>query len=173
MLMKESYAVWRETMAVKPMYTENGELWSVVHELYKKLIVKMSPREIMNRSCIHAGASYQGMIEAAKLILPGKKMLPVCLSPGFRICMVPTLSPDSEECIWVSYHHVKKIFEKNNRTMIECRNKEEIEIQGSVESYLTKAGYAQQLVLTYLDRQEEMWDLTAHLAETYEGYEVY
>lgn len=173
MLMKESYGVWRETMVLKPMYTENGELWSVVHELYRKLIVKMSPREIINLSCVHAGASYQGMVDAAKLILPGKKMLPVCLSPGYRICMLPTLSPDSEECLWVSYHHVKRAFEKNNRTFIECRNREEIEIHGSIESFLAKSGHAQQLVLTYLDRQEEMWELSSCIAESYEGYEVY
>ncbi|KEZ48785.1 competence protein ComK [Metabacillus indicus] len=173
MLAEESYTVWRETMVLKPIYSERGERWTIVHELYKKRMIKMSPKAIMERSCVHAGASYQGMVDAAKLILPGKKMLPICLSPGYRICMLPTLSPDHEDCMWISYRYAKKPFLKGSKTMVEFQNREQIEIHGSVESFQLKSGHAQQLVLNYLDRQEEMWELPVYVAESYEGYDVY
>jgi competence transcription factor ComK len=173
MLIEKSYLIWRETIILKPMYTERGELWTIVHELYRKLIVQQSPFKIMNDSCDSTGASYQGIIDAAKLILPGRKMLPVCLSAGYRICILPTLSPVHEDCMWISYFHVKRAFEKNLKTFIECRNRELIEINGSVESFLTKSGHAQQLVLSYLDRQEEMWELSTYVAESYEGFKAY
>ncbi|MFY0760241.1 competence protein ComK [Metabacillus dongyingensis] len=56
----DNYIANRFTMAILPE-VHKGRLYSRVIEVEKELFVKLSPQDIVNRSCSYFGSSYEGL----------------------------------------------------------------------------------------------------------------
>jgi competence protein ComK len=66
----------------------------------------LSRSEIIKKSCIYFGASYEGRKEATKRLIGITHKVPIAISSHNFIHFFPTTSPNSPECIWISYEHV-------------------------------------------------------------------
>ena len=97
------YEISKGTLAVVP----NGNESSVVYEDNDRYIIKQSPYEIMEASCLYFGSSYNGRKEGAKNILGAEYKVPIVIDDSDNIIVFPTTSPLSQECVWLSLKHVK------------------------------------------------------------------
>ncbi len=133
------YEINKGTLAVVP--NEVGE--SLVYEDNDRYIVKQSPYEIMESSCLYFGSSYSGRKEGAKNILGAEYKVPIVVDDYANIIVFPTTSPLSEDCVWISLSHVKK-YEKvdNYNTKITFNNDKEIVVPCSfrtIENQISRA----------------------------------
>jgi len=103
------YEIKETTQALEPTYNERGELCTIVHETNATYTVAASPLRIVEHSCIYYGCAYEGRLEAAKLILGLKQMVPICVSNALRLYIMPTCSPDSDKCFWLAIRHIHHI----------------------------------------------------------------
>lgn len=107
--MKRYYEIVEDTQALEPFYNEYGQLCTIVHETNATYIVEKSPLKIVEHSCTYYGCGYEGRLEAAKLILGLKQMVPICVCTSLRLYMIPTCSPESDKCFWLALRHIHGI----------------------------------------------------------------
>ncbi|WP_240371349.1 competence protein ComK [Anoxybacteroides rupiense] len=107
--MKRHYEIVEDTQALEPFYNEYGQLCTIVHETNATYIVEKSPLKIVEHSCTYYGCGYEGRLEAAKLILGLKQMVPICVCTSLRLYMIPTCSPESDKCFWLALRHIHGI----------------------------------------------------------------
>jgi competence protein ComK len=110
------YQLKKETQALEPKYDQYGNLCTVVYELFDTYMVNKSPRQIIEDSCIFYGCEYGGRLEAAKKILGIKQMVPICVSVSLGLYVMPTCSPESDKCYWLSLDHLEKIEEYQTKS---------------------------------------------------------
>lgn len=106
---KGHYEIREDTQALEPMYNERGQLCTIVHETNATYTIEKSPRQIVEHSCIYYGCAYEGRLEAAKLILGLKQMVPISVCTSLRLYMIPTCSPESDKCFWLTLRHIHYI----------------------------------------------------------------
>jgi competence protein ComK len=107
--MKKKYEINEDTQALEPMYNERGQLCTIVHTKHGMETVEASPLRIVQHSCSYYGCGYEGRLEAAKLILGLKQMVPICVCDALRLYMIPTCSPESDKCFWLALRYIHSI----------------------------------------------------------------
>lgn len=80
------------------------------------------PEHILKHNCMLNGASLDGRKDYSKETLKSPVKLPIPVIPKMGIYMVPTSSPKSLDCIWISYYHVEKYEERDDKTYIYFRD---------------------------------------------------
>jgi competence protein ComK len=106
---KGSYEIGEDTQALEPMYNERGQLCTIVHETNATYTIEKPPLQIVEHSCLYYGCGYEGLLEAAKLILGLKQMVPICVCYPLRLYIMPTCSPESDKCFWLALRHIHQI----------------------------------------------------------------
>jgi competence protein ComK len=99
------YEVSKGTLAIVP----NEKNTSLVLEDEERYIVNNNPFEIMEESCKYFGSTYQARKQAAKEILGAEYKVPILVDELNNIIALPTTSPLSVDCIWLSLTRIKKI----------------------------------------------------------------
>ncbi len=132
------YEVSKGTLAIVP---DQGK--SVVYEDEERYLVKQTPYEIMEASCLYFGSSYNGRREGAKEILGAEYKVPIVIDDSSNIIVFPTTSPLSQDCVWLSLSHIKdyKKIDANN-TKIIFNNGKEIVVPSSyrtIENQISRA----------------------------------
>jgi competence protein ComK len=110
---KEEYLINSDTMVLLPHYNEDGHLYSLVMELKREFIVYQKPKEIIDRSCLYYGSSYQGRVDGATHLTKYNRMVPIMICNRSGIFFFPTQSPKSEACIWFAHEHITQIVSIN------------------------------------------------------------
>ncbi|WP_019242517.1 MULTISPECIES: competence protein ComK [Bacillus] len=114
----ESYCLSKDTISIIPYTDNHGNLYSMVIEGQKKLLVKMSPLKILEYTLLIFGGDLRGAINSTKFHLGRKNMVPVKISDEIGYWF-PTSSMKSRECVWFAEHHVEKVNKvSQNQTMI-------------------------------------------------------
>lgn len=86
-----------------------------------------TPMQIMEVSCIHGGASYDGRRQAVIYFTRFTQRVPIPVKPQEHIYAFPTLSPSNYQCIWIIVHHVKDVYPlENDKTLIVFGNYAEL-----------------------------------------------
>lgn len=111
-----NYEISKGTLAVVP----NDSNGSLIYEDNYRYIVKQTPYEVMESSCLYFGSSYQGRKEGAKNILGAEYKVPIIIDDSDNIIVFPTTSPLSQDCVWISLSHVKSYerVDSNNTKII-------------------------------------------------------
>ena len=115
MMTEVSYQIKKETQALVPKYDEFGNLCTVVYELYGTYTVNQSPRRLLEENCSFYGCAYEGCLKAAKAILGLKQMVPICINQALQLYVMPTCSPDSDQCCWLALDHIREIEEYGHK----------------------------------------------------------
>jgi len=114
--MKFTYTITRETKAIIPLDMVYSR--SRIFEGRKKPLSIYTPLQIIDHNCIIHGADWKGRQSAVKDILNSNSKLPVPVSPGEGIFMMPTAAIKSSQCIWIAYHHVKNYEQIGDQTYV-------------------------------------------------------
>ncbi|MGM0876410.1 MAG: competence protein ComK [Bacillota bacterium] len=155
MIILNEYLIVRETQLMYAVYDEYGNENTVVLEQYKKIKVLKPVKDILKDNCEYHGCTLEGKLDAAKGVLKGKRMLPLCLSITFRICLFPTHSADKSECMWISVNHIRQIIPYKGESFVILENYEEVQVPVSYDALTMKKAFASDLLYTYISNQEK------------------
>ncbi len=106
MLIVEHLHITRYTMALFPLFYDE-HIWTKVLEEDGEIIVKKSPIEMMEQSCLYYGASLKGRREGTKHMIGISHKAPIAVEPANEIFFFPTISPNDPQCIWLSHLHIR------------------------------------------------------------------
>ncbi|AZB44602.1 hypothetical protein CEF21_21215 [Bacillus sp. FJAT-42376] len=153
--MKEvnGYIIVKKTMGLESKWDEYGHVYTIIHEEHGKLIIRKSATRIIEENCIFYGSSYKGRLKASGEILAGQKLLPVCICEFNDIYMFPTMSPKSDEVIWLSIDHVKDVRAYKSKSAVVFSNGEQLFVPLLKEYITSKLGKTSQLAMTFQQRR--------------------
>ncbi|WHT47969.1 competence protein ComK [Sporosarcina thermotolerans] len=73
------------------------------------MIVPKKPLHIVSRSCAEYGSDYETTLKASKVLFGNNRQKsPILLanSYGLPYIFLPTLSPQSDQNVWIAYHAI-------------------------------------------------------------------
>lgn len=125
--MNTNYEISLGTLAIVP----NEEFSSLVFEDNNRYVVQQTPFEILKDSCQYFGSTYEGRRNSSKLILGGDYKVPILIESSHNLILIPTASPYSSDCSWISLIHIKElsridkfntlvIFDNDCKVIINC-----------------------------------------------------
>ena len=100
------YFIRKGTMALLPVFLEDGKIGTKVLEEGRELVVHCKPTYIVTASCIYYGASYKGRRDATKELIQVNRKPPIAVNPYHEVYFFPSLSPTQEFCGWFSNAHI-------------------------------------------------------------------
>lgn len=138
------------TLAVIPYRTRGGKLYSKILEKNAEFIVKLSPTELMEKSCNYFGSSLEGKQEGTKKILKYSHKLPICLEALSNMYFFPSTSPSNENCHWLAHSHIRELRPTDNfKTEVVFFNGKSIIVDvshGSLENQLHRTAQYKHLL---------------------------
>jgi competence transcription factor ComK len=156
MLIEPNYLITKETALMYAVYDESGYENCMVHEQYRKLTILKPVKEVLKDNCKYHGCTLEGKLDAAKEVLKGKRMLPLCLSITFRICLFPTHSADKSENMWISVNHIRDILPYKGESIMILENYEKVQVPVSYDALTMKKAFAADLLYTYMNNQDKL-----------------
>ncbi|NMD70893.1 transcriptional regulator [Bacillus sp. DNRA2] len=134
----EEYEINRFTMLIRPV-KRGKKVYSEVFELQDEFIAPDRPTVIVDKSCKYFGSSFQGRVTGTKQVTRYNKKVPITIDPTYKILFMPTSSPTSHDCTWISLEHVidhKR--EESDSTRVLFRNHSTHIIPMSHSSFITQ-----------------------------------
>ncbi|MGD6816660.1 competence protein ComK [Metabacillus sp. 84] len=150
----DEYYIKRKTMALESKWDEHGNVFTLIHEYDGKLEYKKAATAIIEDNCVFYGSSYEGRLRASGEILLRQKLLPVCVCEFNDIYMFPSMSPKSDQVIWLAVDHVKDVRSYKNKSVVVFSNGETLFIPLLKEYITSKVGKTAQLALAYQQRRK-------------------
>ena len=92
------YEITYDTQAILPINNDKSKIIEEKDEYY----INSKPLYILEHSCEYFGSSYEGRKEGTKKLLGITHKAPVIVEETRKIIFFPTISPDSDECIWIN-----------------------------------------------------------------------
>jgi competence protein ComK len=68
----------------------------------------MSPEQLINKTLLRLGSSFDGALKSSKEMLDSIRMHPIKINSSLGIWLFPTKAYKHAECVWFSLLHVKK-----------------------------------------------------------------
>ncbi len=113
----------------------------LIIEKNRRVIIECNCLKFLKKSCKFYGHSYnlqrQFIIENFNYYIK----TPIVLSKSNMIIFFPTTSPNSKECIWISYNNIDRYIKENEYTKIYFKGGKVLKISASyttIDSQITK-----------------------------------
>lgn len=155
-IINDEYLILKETQLMYAVYDEYGNENTIIYEQYQKLKVLKPIKQVLKDNCEFHGCTLEGKFGAAKVVLKGRRMLPLCLSTTFRICLFPTHSAEKSECMWISVNHIREIIPFKDKSIVVLENYEKIVVPVSYDVLTMKKAFASDLLYTYINNQDKL-----------------
>lgn len=114
---------------------------------------------LLKNACKHYGSSLEVATRHARHVLSNRHKVPVlfAVDHGFPLIMIPTMSANSDENIWIALHAIKNFRPgKSGSTIIQLENDTEITVNASEATMFRQFSLAQILRLHYLMRYKHL-----------------
>ncbi len=110
-----SYIICNQTIALIPI--ENG--FTKIVKINDELYCTKSTIDIINESYFH-GNDFSEYRKTAILEIPSfSQRAPIPIKPHENLYIIPSHNPFNRECVWISFHHIKKVYSiRSNYTLI-------------------------------------------------------
>jgi len=99
------YEINPSTLCIYPIDKKR----SYVYELDNQFEVNMSCFDIINKSCLFFGSTYNGRRQGSCSLLNTSHKVPILIEESNDIIFFPTASVDNMNCIWISYNNLESI----------------------------------------------------------------
>jgi len=97
-----------DTLMLLPI-EEGNKIFTRVIERNRTLTVLQKPIHIVTGSCSFYGSSYKNVMNTSRLLFGDNKQKAPLLTAnafGIPLIFIPTLSPLSDQNVWISYHAI-------------------------------------------------------------------
>ena len=134
----ESYEINSDTLAIIP----KSENESIVYESDNKYIVKESVDKIMEDSCKYFGSSLVGRQKGTESLIGVSYKAPIIVEETKNIIFFPTCSPRIKSCNWISLNNLERYYSKNQKIVLEFKNKQKIMLNlsfGVIDNQILRA----------------------------------
>jgi len=101
----KEYEVNSSTMFLTPV-DYGSKIFTRIIEVEDEFLTPLKPIEVIKRSCDYYGVDYESRKKGTKLLIGYNRKIPIVIEPTNRIFFFPTTSPNSPECIWISFEHL-------------------------------------------------------------------
>jgi competence protein ComK len=151
----EEYEINPHTMIILPL-TYGSKIYSQIWELDDEFVSPFKPLDIMKKSCLFFGSSYEGRKEATKQLIGITHKAPITVDSTNSIYFFPTTSPSSSQCIWISQEHIHLHRRADAQTQVIFKNKKSLSIPVSYNSFNNQVLRSALLKTTLSRRIENM-----------------
>ena len=113
-----------------------------VFEKSKTFLVDKDTSRIMEDSCEYFGSSLSGRQKGTKKLIGVSYKAPIIVEESRNIIFFPTNSPRSKSCNWISLNNLERYYTKNNKIVIEFKNKQKIMLDmsfGIIDNQILRA----------------------------------
>ena len=90
-------------------------------ETGRNFIINKPINQILNESCEYYGSTLEGRIKGSKTVLGLCYKLPIIVESSNEIIFFPTLSPQNENCSWISIKNIKDYNAIDNNVIIKFK----------------------------------------------------
>ena len=113
-----------------------------VFEKSKTFLVDKDTSRIMEDSCEYFGSSLSGRQKGTEKLIGVSYKAPIIVEESRNIIFFPTNSPRSKSCNWISLNNLERYYTKNNKIVIEFKNKQKIMLDmsfGIIDNQILRA----------------------------------
>ncbi|MCM3569338.1 competence protein ComK [Neobacillus mesonae] len=146
MLIHKSYSIENTMIMLMKEYDQNGKRCSRVVEGRTAFLVDLSPIQLLDANLRAIGYDLKGAVNGSKFILGQTMMCPIIVNPYLKICLFPTKSPKSEDCIWFNPDHIVKPTAIGSKTQVELSNGYCLTVNLRLPSFKAKMHTAEKLM---------------------------
>ena len=152
-----SYIVSFDTFLLQPVIKGN-KISTRVIERNGELNVPRKPIHIVRKSCDYYGGSLQNSTNTAKLALGKRHKTPIIVAHDFGVpyIFLPTMSPTSEQNIWVSYSAIDNIEPDDMGCIIYLENDRSFKFNVSATTMYRQYAVATLLEKNFLKKQRQL-----------------
>ncbi|WP_156854612.1 competence protein ComK [Oceanobacillus sp. AG] len=97
------------TMAIIASRDKEGRLISYILDESAEYVSDKSPSKLIDEACMFFGSSLKGRQEGSRVISGFTHKVPVSIDPASGMYFLPTYSPTSPKCSWLSHSHVDDV----------------------------------------------------------------
>ena len=126
----DNYIINTDTIAIIGI----DRVSSKIIERDREFIINLSSIEIIENSCLYYGSSLQGRIDAASKIIFNSYKVPILINNKDNLVFFPTISPSSNQCIWISINEIYELNNNNSLVTIIFKNGSKIDTNLSLYS---------------------------------------
>ncbi|GKV57365.1 hypothetical protein NCCP2222_33120 [Sporosarcina sp. NCCP-2222] len=135
-----------ETIMFVPEWKDDGSLRTIVVRTEGKMLVDMSPTDLMDAVLRYYGSSLKGAKDGTRTILGDISMQPVVVSEKLGLYSFPSISPANPECIWFLHHQIYSYTAiDKKKIVVEMMNGTKITVETSHRSFDWKVKQASHL----------------------------
>lgn len=145
--MRNNYRITPDTMAIFPLYDVMYQ--SSILEYDQTITSEEKPIDIIKENCLHYGSSYHGRKVAVQHHLEFRQKIPVPIQPTKNIYTFPTQAATSFNCIWLFFHAIKHIENREQLSTITFINGQTVNIETSyytIQKQYNRAGMVKVLM---------------------------
>jgi len=130
------------------------KLCTVVREEDNEFIVLQKPTEVIEQSCYFYGGNYKGRIASTEALTGITHKPPIAVNSLERLFFFPSKSVRSNNCIWISHKHVKKVHKASpQKVRISFINNTFMTINVSIRSFKSQFLRTGQLIAAYANNK--------------------
>ena len=123
----KDYFINQDTLALIPL----GKKKTIIYENHDCYIIDQKISKIMDSNCKYNGSSIEGRIKGTYTLTGFNYKAPIILSEDKDLVFFPTCSPRLKECSWINVNNINRVYEKEDKCLIEFLNDECLEIDSS------------------------------------------
>lgn len=131
------YEINEETLALISLENKTK-----VFEKNKTFTVNKEVLKIMEDSCSYFGSSLSGRQKGTEKLIGVSYKAPVIVEESKNIIFFPTTSPRTKNCNWISLNNLERYYSKNNKIILEFKNKQKIMLNlsyGIIDNQILRA----------------------------------
>jgi len=113
-----------------------------VYENNKSFTINKDANCIMEDSCRYFGSSLSGRQKGTENLIGVSYKAPIIIEESKNIIFFPTASPRLKKCCWISLNNLERYYNKNNKVILEFKNKEKIVLNlsyGVIDNQILRA----------------------------------
>lgn len=150
-----NYIVTFDTFLLQPIRVKDAVATHVI-ERSAEFTVPRKPIHIVRKSCLYYGGSLQNSTNTARLTLRNRHKLPIVLTHGFGrpYIFLPTLSPSSEQNLWIAYHAIDNYEADGLGSVVHFENGRTVSLNISALTLQRQHSFAAILEKDFLKKQQ-------------------
>lgn len=121
------YNINKNTLALVPL----GKKKTIVYEDHECLIFDEKVDKLMDESCKYHGSTISGRIKGTQKLTGYSYKSPIIVKEEEKLIFFPTCSPRLKDCAWINANSISKIYNKDDKCLIEFDNSECLEVDVS------------------------------------------
>ncbi|RDI36481.1 competence protein ComK [Falsibacillus pallidus] len=138
--MKENnqYLATNQTMGLFPIHHPTFQ--TKIYDRDNIFYSTQSPMEIIEETCLTRGASYEGRVQSVRTMLNYPYKTPLLLCQMEMLCAFPTMSPTSNENVWIFPNHIKYFSKSLRHVSVTFLNDETVTVKCSIAAFTKQYG---------------------------------